>query len=186
MNERVKIFALSGSPRKGGNTDILTKIFIEYVNDMGAEAELVRICDYQISPCASCRLCVDAGKCVLEDGMRELYPKLLEADGILIASPVYFNNVSAQTKAFMDRTWCLRGKLKWKVGGAIVVGRRYGHELALNAIHSFFLKHEMIVAYRGVVSFAFEKGEALNDKKAIECTRYLARSMVELIRKLKT
>ena len=182
----MKILAFSGSPRKGGNTDILAKIFLDQVNAMGAETELVRLCDYEISPCASCRLCVNTGKCVLEDGMGKLYPKLLEADGILIASPVYFNNVSAQTKAFMDRTWCLKGKLKWKVGGAIVVGRRYGHELALNAIHSFFLKHEMILAYRGVVSFAFEKGEALNDKKAIECTKYLARSMVELIKKLKT
>ena len=82
-----------------------------------------------------------------------IIPQLLESDGIVIGSPVYFNNVSAQAKAFIDRTWCIRGKLRNKIGGAIVVGRRYGAESAITAINAFFLKHEMIPANRGVCSW---------------------------------
>ena len=181
----IKITAFSGSPRKGGNTDYLVHTFVDTVKSLGVDAEAVRLCDYKISPCTSCHLCIEKGECVMDDGMVKLYPKLLESDGILIASPVYFNNVSAQAKAFMDRTWSLRGRLKWKVGGAMVVGRRYGHESALNAIHSFFLKHEVIIAYRGVVAFAFKKGDIVNDKHALNCTKRLAESMVDLVRRLK-
>ena len=62
-------------------------------------------------------------------------------------------------KAFMDRTWCIKGKLRNKIGGAIVVGRRYGIESAITAINAFFLKHEMTPANRGVCGIAFEEGE---------------------------
>jgi len=65
--------------------------------------------------------------------------KLLKADAIVIGSPVYFNSVPAQTKAFIDRTWCIRGRLRNKTGGAIVVGRRCGIESAITAINAFFL-----------------------------------------------
>jgi len=63
----------------------------------------------------------------------------------VLGSPVYFNNVSSILKAFIDRTWCLRGKLRNKIGAAIVVGRGYGMDSAITAINAFFLKHEIIV-----------------------------------------
>ncbi|RLE30760.1 flavodoxin family protein, partial [Candidatus Acetothermia bacterium] len=68
--------------------------------------------------------------------MCEIYPKLLAADALILATPVFFNNVTSTLKAFMDRTWCLRGKLRNKIGGAIAVGRRYGIEAALEAINA--------------------------------------------------
>jgi len=103
-----------------------------------------------------------------------IIPRLLESDIVIIGSPVFFNNVTADVKAFMDRTWCLRGKLRDKIGAAMVVGRRYGAESAITAIHSFFVKHEMIVAHRGVTGLAFDKGEIASDSEAITATQQLA------------
>ena len=68
--------------------------------------------------------------------MELISPMLFESDVIVLGSPVYFNNVSAQMKAFMDRTWCIRGRLRNKIGGAIAVGRRYGIESAITAINA--------------------------------------------------
>jgi multimeric flavodoxin WrbA len=95
-----------------------------------------------------------------------LIPSLLNSNVIIIASPVYFNNVSGQVKVFMDRTWCIRGRLKDKMGGGIVVGRGYGLESALTAINAFMIKHEMILGHRGVSGTAYEKGEIMVDKKS--------------------
>jgi multimeric flavodoxin WrbA len=116
-----------------------------------------------------------------DDMTKVLIPILLKADVIVLGSPVYFNNVSAQLKAFMDRTWCLRGKLKNKIGGAIVVGRRDGIESAIVAINSFFLKHEMIPANRGVYGLAFKEEEIKEDKEAIELIKSLGDRIKELV-----
>ena len=179
------ILVVSGSPRRNGNTDYVCRVFIEEAEKLGRKTEFVRVADYRIRPCVSCRACLGRGECVIKnDDMSKLYSKLLAADAIVIVSPVYFNNVTAQLKAFMDRTWCLRGKLKDKVGGAIVVGRRYGHEAAVNAIISFMLKHDMILGMRGVVVFGYERGEAAKDHKGLEDVRKLARRIDELLRKL--
>ncbi len=148
---------------------------------LGAETEAVNVCRMNIRPCTSCRTCVTTGRCSIDDDMtRIIVPKLLSADIVVVATPVYFNNVSACTKAFIDRTWCLRGKLRNKVGGGVVVGRGYGLELALAVIHSFMLKHEMVVCHRGVSCRAYEKGEALADKRAVEDAKRLARRLYEL------
>jgi multimeric flavodoxin WrbA len=109
-----------------------------------------------------------------------LIPMILEADALVLGSPVYFNNVSAQLKAFMDRTWCIRGQLRNKIGGAVVVGRRYGIENAVTAINAFFLKHEMVPADRGVSGIGFEQGEILEDKEAIKSARKLGKRIEEL------
>jgi multimeric flavodoxin WrbA len=83
-------------------------------------------------------------------------------------------------KAFMDRTWCLRGTLRNKIGGAVVVGRRYGLETAVTAVNGFLLKHDMIVANRGVTGLAFEKGEVADDAEAIRSVKNLAQRIKEL------
>ncbi len=142
---------------------------------------MVNVCKAEIKPCTSCRTCVKTGVCCLSDDMTQIIiTKLLSANIVVVASLVYFNNVSACTKAFIDRTWCLRGKLRNKVGGAVVVGRGYGLELAIAAIHSFMLKHEMVVCHRGVSCRAYEVGEALADRRAVEDAKRLARRLYEL------
>ncbi|MGB9809733.1 MAG: flavodoxin family protein, partial [Caldanaerobacter sp.] len=117
----------------------------------------------------------------IEDEMTEkLIPMLLKSDAIVIGSPVFFNNISAQLKAFIDRTWCIKGQLRNKIGGAIVVGRKYGEESAITAINAFFLKHDMIPANRGVCGIAYREREILNDTEAIEATKRLGKRILEL------
>ncbi|MDD4096771.1 MAG: flavodoxin family protein [Oscillospiraceae bacterium] len=111
---------------------------------------------------------------------KTMTPLILSCDGIVLGSPVYFNNVSAQLKNFIDRTWCIKKDLKDKIGGAVVVGRRYGAESAITAMDSFFLKHEMIVANRGVSGIAFEEKEILKDDEAVRAVKALGKRINEL------
>ncbi len=176
----MKVLGICGSPRKGGNTEYLLQSVLDTVENAGADAELIRLCDGELSPCRGCRLCLNLERCVIEDDMQGIYAKLLEADAVVLGTPVFFNNVSGLMKAFMDRTWCMRGKLRNKIGGAVVVGRRYGLEGAIIAINSFFLKHEMIPANRGVSGVAYEIGEILHDRQAIEDSKALGHRIIEL------
>ena len=176
----MKVLYISGSPRRKSNTDFLLRVTMSVTG-----GKFIKLVDYDIHPCTSCRTCLRLGKCCIEDDMTNiLIPELIESDAIVLGSPVYFNNVSAQMKAFMDRTWCIRGKLRNKIGGAIVVGRRYGAEGAITAINAFFLKHEMIPANRGVCGFAFEEEEIKNDEEAIRAAEALGRRILELGRLL--
>ena len=172
-----------GSPREGGNTEFLVKEITKRLDELGVRVEVFNLCRMRINPCKSCRLCLESrGFCTIKDDMTNiLIPRLVEADGLIVASPVYFNNVSTCVKLFIDRTWCLRGLLRNIVGGAMVVGRGYGLELAISVIHAFMLKHEMILGFRGVTGFAFEKGEIIHDKRALELVDQLANRMVELM-----
>ncbi|MCD6488375.1 MAG: flavodoxin family protein [Desulfurococcales archaeon] len=176
-----KVLGICGSPRIGGNTEILLGRCLEELERLGAKIEFLRLSSLRISPCTSCRKCLELGECCIHDDMCSIVvPKLLEADIIVVASPVYFNNVSSYVKVFIDRTWCIRGRLKNKVGGGIVVGRGYGLELALTTIHAFMLKHSMILGHRGVSAQGFEKGEVLRDKRALKDTIELANRLYEL------
>jgi len=150
------------------------------VSEVGGE--IIRLADCQFAHCTACWSCREAGRCVFNDDMTaKIVPRLLASDAVVLGSPIFFNNVTADMKAFMDRTWCLRGKLRNKIGGGIVVGRRYGAESAISAMNSFFLKHDMIAANRGVTGLAFVKGEIAHDAEAISATQNLARRIEELV-----
>jgi multimeric flavodoxin WrbA len=172
----MKVLYLSGSPRKNSNTDYLLKEALAVTG-----GQLLKINDYRVAPCHSCWTCLKSGKCAIDDDMsQKLVPMLLKVDIIALGTPVYFNNVSAQLKAFMDRTWCVKGKLRNKIGGAIVVGRGDGAESAITAIHAFFLKHEMIPANRGVHGIAFGENEITQDPEALESAKRLGERFIEL------
>jgi multimeric flavodoxin WrbA len=118
---------------------------------------------------------------VIDDDMETVViPKLLNADAVVVGTPVYFNNVTAQLKAFIDRTWSIRGKLINKVGAAVVVGRRYGAEGAIAAINAFFLKHRMIIANRGISGVAFESGEIGRDLESMQAAKELGGRILDL------
>lgn len=170
------IIYISGSPRKNSNTDILLKMALEITG-----GEFIKLSDLMVKPCASCWACQKRNNCIIDDDMtKNLTPLLLNSDGIVLGSPVYFNNVSAQLKNFIDRTWCLKKGLKNKIGGAVVVGRRYGAESTITAINSFFLKHEMIIANRGVSGIAFEAEEILKDEESVKAIAVLAKRINDL------
>jgi multimeric flavodoxin WrbA len=172
----MKILYVSGSPRKKSNTDYLLKYLQSIIG-----GKFIKLTKYKINPCKSCWACIKSKSCVINDEMsNKLIPMLLSTNVIILGSPVYFNNVSAQLKAFIDRTWCIKGKLKNKIGGTIVVGRRDGIENAITAINSFYLKHEIIPANRGVYGIAFKKEEIKEDKETMKIIEMLGERIKEL------
>lgn len=171
----MKIVYISGSPRKNSNTDYLLKKCSAILG-----GELIKLSDYKIEFCNSCWTCLKTKKCVINDDMTNIIiPSIMKADAIFLGSPVYFDNISAQLKTFIDRSWCIRGKLRNKIGASVVVGRRYGHQSAINAINSFFLKHEMIPVNRGVCGMAFEEGKVRYDSEVIKSIKQLCKRILE-------
>jgi multimeric flavodoxin WrbA len=108
----MRIIAFNGSPRKGGNTQVLLEAVLDGIRQSGHDVEVFRLNDLTYRPCQNCGGCTKEGKCVLGDDMTPLYDKLLAADGIIVASPIYFYGVSAQTKSFLDRLQALWSRKK--------------------------------------------------------------------------
>lgn len=100
-----KILILSGSPRKGGNSDLLCDAFLRGAQEAGNEVEKIRIAEKKIGYCSACYYCVQSGGvCAKKDDMTELLQKMIDADVIVLSSPVYFYSIDAQLKAVIDRT----------------------------------------------------------------------------------
>ncbi len=103
MNKKVLI--LSGSPRKGGNSDLLCDEFMRGAAESGNDVEKIRVADKNVAACKGCYYCNrNEGKCVIRDDMAEILQKMIDADVIVLASPVYFYSIAAQLKAVLDRT----------------------------------------------------------------------------------
>lgn len=103
----MKVLFVLGSPRNGGNTELLLEPVMQGVIDAGSSSELVRPADLDIHPCLACGGCTETGVCVVQDDMQKLYKKIDNADRIVVGSPIYFYGVTAQAKAFIDRCQAL-------------------------------------------------------------------------------
>lgn len=115
MKDKVRVLGLFGSPRRGGNTDLLLEEMLKGAEEAGAQIERIRISGLEFSPCIECHGCDETGECVLDDDMEMVYPKLLEPDCIILASPIFFYGVTAWTKALIDRVqslWVRKYRLK--------------------------------------------------------------------------
>lgn len=164
------LLGIDGSPRANGNTAFLLDVAMKAAEEKGEGAirtEIIHLRDYKIAPCIGCFGCTTNAKekgsekaCVIyQDGMNEIYPKLKECDGLIIAAPVYFGSINAQTKAFMDRTEPLlrygasiwNGALRDKVGAGIAMGsnRNGGQEFTIQCIHYYMLVHDMTIVGTG-------------------------------------
>lgn len=107
----MKVLGIAGSPRRGGNTDMLLEQAMAGAKEAGAETEIIALCELDISPCLHCDGCLEEGKCVIDDDMQAVYEKLREADRLIVASPMFFMAITAQTKAMIDRCqalWALK------------------------------------------------------------------------------
>lgn len=181
----MKILAVVGSPRKKGNTSFLVQEAIRSFTKENIETEIVFLRDYDIKDCIGCEGCRDTLECVIKDDMQKLYPKILEADGIILASPTYYYNVTAHMKAFIDRCYCFNAfaeddRSVW-LSLNEVLGIKYA---AVIAICEQFKEEDMGVTadvmklsleafgYRVVdtvkVLGAFKAGEASRNEKAIK------------------
>lgn len=103
----INMLAFYGSPRKNGNTEILLEEFLKGARMEGAAVEYLHIADFSITPCRECLACFRDGQCVIPDDMQEIYPRLLAADILVLASPIFFYGVTAWSKSLIDRTQAL-------------------------------------------------------------------------------
>ena len=106
----MKILGIFGSPRRGGNTDILLEETLKGAEKEGVEVDRIYLPDYAITPCKECHGCDQTGQCVILDDMQKIYPKLLESDIIILASPIFFYGVTGWAKALIDRSQALWAK----------------------------------------------------------------------------
>lgn len=133
----MKVLIVSSSPRKEGNSEVLCERFAKGASEAGHDVEKIMLRDKKIAPCNACYACMETHTCVIKDGMEEVFQKLLEADVIVLASPVYFYSVSAQMKAMIDR--CLVGhkSLAGKKFYFIVTAADPQHEAAEGTLAAF-------------------------------------------------
>jgi len=133
----MKVLALSGSPRKNGNSETLLAAFLKGVEAGGGRIELIRLCDLDIHPCIGCGGCDKTGNCVVHDDMQLMYPKIFEASRLVLASPIYFYGITAQAKAFVDRCQALWARKRLVTGKDNHDSRpdRKGFLLSVSATH---------------------------------------------------
>jgi len=171
----MKALAIVGSPRKA-NTYRLVKAVCDLLRERNVETELIFLKDLDIKYCNGCDdYCGTKRECHVEDDMQMLYPKLKEADAIIIGTPTYFWNVSGLLKSFIDRTDPLyvARALKGKIGAAVAVSEVDGQNLAISSISSFFHLHEM----REVGSIAISRGTEKVNEEDIEMAKVLAKKI---------
>ena len=198
----MKVLGIICSPRKNSNTGVLVKEALDSARIFGAETEIINVSDINITPCDGCESCTITRKCRIDDDMQDVYTKLLQSDGIIFGSPVYFWNVTAQAKALIDRTFVFRRgrQLRHKVAGAVVVERNSGASFAFSALNEFFNLHRMIPARSigprteeelakerggGVIAYADKAGEVKKDKQAMAEAQSLGKAIVETLQALK-
>ena len=180
----MKILDLSCSPRKQGNTETLLSEALEGAKAEGAEVELFSVSGKEIKPCDGCQACITTGECHIDDDMRTVYQKLVEADGIIFGTPIYFYGMTAQAKAIMDRTYALRRRefrLINKVGGVIAVAGGLGLMDAIKDWY-FYIAINHMVAADYVSALASGRGEIKENESAMKRAWELGREMVLLVR----
>ena len=183
----MKVLGICCSPRRG-NTEVMVQAALDKAQEAGAEIEFLSLSGKTISPCDACLGCSKTGKCHIKDDMQDIYSKLLEADGIIIGSPIYFWNVTAQAKALIDRTFALyhQSELKNKAGGAIIVTQRSGHANGFAMLNGFFSLQKMLpVGWADGTSGdnSYTDKEAVKvDKKGMGRAEALGEKIVEYIR----
>jgi multimeric flavodoxin WrbA len=188
-----RILAISGSPRKGGNTEVLLNTALDECRASRFETDTFYLSEYHIKLCIGCELCIEEKRCVLSgDDMAVFVEKAALCDAILIGSPVYYRNVTAQLKALFDRThgYDAMHLFKGKPGGAITVGRGEGggQALTLTVIYNFLLSSGAVCVpgeLNGVTARADKPGDIAAQPRRLEQAKILARNVVDYAEKLR-
>lgn len=189
----MKALAINGSPRPKGNTFIMIqKVFAE-LNKAGIETELFQIGGEKLSGCHACMACKknQNQRCIIDDDViNDCITKMIEADIIILGSPVYFSNVTAEIKALIDRSGYVTrangGLLKRKIGAAVIAVRRSGANHVFNSINDFFLINEMIVPGSNYWNLAIgrEIGDVENDEEGMRTMEVLGQNIAWLAKKI--
>ena len=179
----MKVLGIVCSPRLHGNTEILVQASLAKAQEEGAETELVTLAGKTISPCDGCASCHETGECHINDDMQDIYPKLLEADGIIFGTPVYFWSLTAQAKALIDRTFIFSAerKLRNKVAGVVVTEGRAGGVSAVAVFNGFFLLQQMIMVGEAIGFGGPKEGAIKDDERGMARAEELGKSIVRYI-----
>ena len=183
----MNILALVGSPRLEGNTVFLVDQALAEATELGAETEKIILSQYDVKPCLGHDECSDLDSCVQRDDAAWILDKFCKADGVILATPVYYYNVSAQLKVFMDRNYFLythNRKSQARVVGMIVVAEVEGLEDTVAALkrfmnESFDVEKASILEVHG---YASRLGDARNNGPLLRQARELGRQMVESLK----
>ncbi len=186
----MKVIGIVGSPRKGGNTEILTAHTLKAIAEEGLETELIPLAGLDIKPCNACGDCAKEERCPIEDDLFPIYVKMREADGIILASPVYYGSATALIKALMERAGHIshsgRQAFKGKVGGPLVVARRAGQNFTIAQLTFWFQILGFFIPGSTYwnVAIGREKGEVEQDEEGLQTAWNFGKNMAFLIKKL--
>jgi len=186
----MKVVAFNGSPRKNGNTAILISHIFQELKREGIKTELIQLSKKKIHGCIACYRCFknkDRRCAVQDDSANEYIEKMVEADGIILASPVYFWDITPELKALIDRAGFVSlangGMYINKVGAGVVALRRAGAVHALDSINHFFLGAQMILVGR-CIGVGRDKGDVEKDEEGIQTAALLARRIAWALKKI--
>jgi multimeric flavodoxin WrbA len=196
METFMKVLAVNGSARKDGNTYLLLQAALDALKAEGFETDIIQLAEKKpIQGCAACYKCTEKKnmKCVIEsDPFNEYFAKVAEADGLLLGSPVYFSDVTAGMRAFIERCGIVGrangGVLRRKAGAGVIAVRRAGSNFALASINYLFLISEMIIPGSSYWNMGIGRmpGEVMNDPEGLDTMKTLGKNMGWLLKKLAT
>lgn len=183
----MKVLMINGSPRVNGNTSIALDEMRKVFEKEGVDVEIVRVGNQAVRGCVACNRCAEIGKCVFDDVVNELAPKFEEADGLVVASPVYYASANATLIAVLDRLFYSTSFDKtMKVGASVVCARRGGCSATFDELNNFFTISNMPIASSQYWNSIHGRavGEAEQDEEGKQTMRVLARNMTFLMRSI--
>jgi len=190
MTEK-RVLLLCGSPRPDGNTAQVTKECARVIESQGVTAEIISLAGKRIESCTACYKCGEQGTCILEDGLSGIIERLRDADGFIVAAPVYFGSARGDVMSALQRigmvSMATDSFLSWKVGGPIAIARRGGHTATLQEMLMFFLINEMIIPGSNYWNMVIgrDPGEVWMDTEGIATIRLFAENVAELVKKIR-
>ena len=183
----MKVLVINGSPRVGGNTARAVEEMVGVFEKEGVEVECVQIGNMDVRGCIACGTCGSRGKCVFDDVVNELAGKFKEADGLVVASPVYYASANATLIAALDRLfYSTQFDKTMKVGASVVVARRGGCSATFDELNKYFTISGMPVASSAYWNSVHgrDRGEAGQDLEGLQTMRTLARNMTFLMKSI--
>ena len=183
----MKVLIINGSPRKDGNTSIAIREMVKIFEKESIDAEVVQVGAEAVRGCIACGRCAETGKCVFNDVVNELAPKFEEADGLVVASPVYYASANATLIAVLDRLFYSSHFDKtMKVGASVVCARRGGCSATFDELNKYFTISNMPIASSQYWNSIHGRGqgEAEMDEEGKQTMRVLARNMIFLMRSI--
>jgi multimeric flavodoxin WrbA len=185
----MKAIGIVGSPRKGGNTEIIVAHCLKAIAEEGIGTELVQLAGLKIAGCKGCGHCFKhPGDCSTKDDMQTVREKMIGADAIIVGSPVYFGSATALVKGFLERSaYCERGALSGKVGGPLVVARRGGTNFTFAELMFWFHLNGITTpagTYWGM-AIGREKGEVEQDEEGMSTAWNFGKNVAKLTKQLR-